>query len=179
MGGPSDPVPAGFLELVDLGADGHWTARRTEQPNSRRECIDLPARAGAPVTAVAGLATGQVYRGTIDPDDHEWFMHEQILTLTPADAALARLALAVLADGERPAAPSMPVLVARSSPETFVVLAERRADGTVGFATIYAVAGNKLVHIDVLPGGAAGGVSLPGGVDWLLATTERAISRAA
>jgi hypothetical protein len=48
----------------------------------------------------------------------------------------------------------------------------------VGEATAYVLSGTTLISLETLPGGAIGGVPLPGGTDWLTGISAKAVARA-
>jgi hypothetical protein len=175
--GPQDPVPAGFLQLADLGTTGNWSHTNSggDTSSSPGLAVNLPTCPGHQTTTVRGPSQFVMYRGTLDGGDGEWIVGETIVTLTPGDGQHARDALAAVTCS-RIVKDHAPVAHGGNG---VVVIGHPLPSGEPSYSTAYVVAGNKLVQVDTLPGGAAGGVAIPGGMSWFIEVAERATTRAA
>ena len=181
--GPADPLPPGFLHLSDLpdvGTAGHWSDSRSDFQNSPGVATTLPVCPGSPPVTVTGPVQMVTYRGTVDSGDGEWLLNEEVTTLSVADAAHARHALATLPCQQPRDAitPQETQLLSYQPTRPLIALGWPMGKGNVGFADVYMVVGHQLIHLQAVPGGASGGVILPGGGTWLLTTADAAAQRA-
>lgn len=166
------PLPPTFLTLTDLGPG--WTlgtglgdsgtVTTTSVPGAACADINLPLR--TPGHRV-------VYRGTQPLGDKEWLLDESVVTLTTAGATQARSALQAAATD----CTSMTVLISGTGIAGDYVLA-LRPQTEPGNANVYILSGATLITLETLPGGAIGGVPLPGGDTWLTTTSKKAVTRA-
>lgn len=174
-----DPAPAGrtadmLLAPSDLGPGG-WI--RGTQPGDTDQVSGATQvacdRPGAGEYTAPGIGRQQLFRGST-PQGAEWILDEQVVNLDAASVTQMRAVLRGTANG-CPTAGGSVVLAADSG---MLVTGSLRPDGSVGNANGYALAGSTWISVTTLPGGAAGGIPLPGQARWLLDVTAKAVERA-
>ena len=165
--------PRGFLHLRDLGSVGGWTVNTDHpgdaadwRPSATTEVV-LPSCSGA-TTSVSGPGGALIYRGSTAGGSGEWILNETVVHLgAAAPTARAALAAAATCPHVGGGLGSGTPVRASGATSTTLVLGYPLPDGRTGYAQAWTLKGDVLVQLDTLPGGAAGGAPLPGGVAWL------------
>ncbi len=167
------PAPTGLPAPSELG-DG-WQIGSDPGDQGTVSTATVPGTGCTGVgVAVATSGCSVTYRGHQPLGDQEWLLTESLVTLTPAGRteALARLASAGTACDRTK------TLLSGTSVAGDYAYAER-AVADAGSATMYTVAGDQLIVLSTLPGGAMGqDVPLPGDTQWLTDTARLAVRRA-
>jgi hypothetical protein len=167
------PLPAGFLRLEDLGTG--WTVGTDPSDSGTVDRPHVSGRACATVELTAASAPGRIvtYRGSQPLGDKEWLLTESLTVLTEQGAAQARAALEAAAQG----CDAVRILASGTGiAGDYLVAYGSKVDGE---ASVDVLSGTTLISLETLPGGAMGGVPLPGGTDWLTSTARKAVARAA
>jgi hypothetical protein len=166
------PSPSGFLTLAELGTGWSLSASAGDRGTVAKPYV--PGTDCATVYLTPADKPGQwlLYRGTQPEGDGEWLLNESITTLTPEGVAKARASL------EAATACSKVNVLASGTGIAGDYLLAIRYKTEVGAAMSYVLSGTTLIALETLPGGAIGGVPLPGGTDWLTGVSARAVARA-
>jgi hypothetical protein len=166
------PLPPTFLTLTDLGPG--WTLGTGLTDSGTVSTTSVPGAACADTNLPLRTPGHRVlYRGTQPLGDKEWLLDESVVTLTTAGATRARSALQTAATD----CTTMTVLISGTGIAGDYLLA-LRPKTEPGNANVYILSGTTLITLQTLPGGAIGGVPLPGGNTWLTTTSQTAVTRA-
>ena len=166
------PLPPTFLTLTDLGAG--WALGTALTDSGTVTTTSVPGAACADTNLPLHTPGHWVlYRGTQPLGDKEWLLDESVVPLTTAGVTRARSALKAAATD----CTTMTVLVSGTGITGDYLLA-LRPKTEPGNANVYILSGTTLITLQTLPGGAIGGVPLPGGDSWLTSTSKKAVTRA-
>jgi hypothetical protein len=167
------PPPTGFLTVSDLGSG--WAAGSYQGDSGPVTQANVPHAGSCDGVSVPLAESGQhvTYRGHQPLGDGEWLLDESVVRLTSAGVTQARTALSQAATG----CASERTLFSGAGIAGDYALALRPKD-EAGYADAYVLVGDRLLHLQTLPGGASGQqVPLPGGTTWLRDTARTAADR--
>lgn len=165
------PGPAGFLSPTALG-DGWQISGDPHDEGVVAKAIVPGSGCDALELQVVQPGLYVTYRGTQPLGDKEWLLTESVVRLTPASRqkALAQLSRSTST------CPRLATLLHGTTVAGDMVYADRPV-GDAGTATMYVLAGDRLIVLTTLPGGATGqDVPLPGDTQWLTSTARAAVA---
>jgi hypothetical protein len=181
--GTAITAPAGandrFLQPADLGSGG-WVVGAEPGDSGPRDGVDQPGcGTGSETTAeltVPGTGSGRILRGST-PEGGEWLVDESVITFADKDVeAVRRAFLAGMKCSKLTGGTSANLVLAAN--DTMLITGVLLDAGSVGYAHGYAIVGTTWISIETLPGGATGGIPLPGQTQWLIDVTATAARRA-
>ena len=166
----------GLLLPVDLGPVG-WTRDPGAATAGPLTDLSQPGCAGGSTGAWSALGeNGQtaMFRGRT-PTGAEWIASETVVATLGARSRQQISGLLHATSTGCTALDAHTVVLAAN--DTMLISGTLLPSGAVGYAQGYALSGSAWVTVDTLPGGAIGGVSLPGQTAWLTDVIASAVER--
>jgi len=166
----------GLLLPVDLGPVG-WTRDPGAATAGPLTGLSQPGCAGGSTGAWSALGeNGQtaMFRGRT-PTGAEWIASETVVATLGARSRQQISGLLHATSTGCTALDAHTVVLAAN--DTMLISGTLLPSGAVGYAQGYALSGSAWVTVDTLPGGAIGGVSLPGQTAWLTDVIASAVER--